>query len=77
MQNDQVMIHVRFAPNGTVVEIGERPAAAGAQEWFNHLSTTTLDSYQSLSGGRGLFRLPREQLSVAKAPWNNGKGAVS
>jgi hypothetical protein len=77
MQNDHVMIHVRFAPNGTVVEIGERPAAVGAQDWFNHLSNTTLDSYQSLSGGRDLFRLPREQLSAAKAPWNNGKGATS
>lgn len=77
MQNDQVMIHVRFAPNGTVVEIGERPAAIGAQEWFNHLSGTTTDSYESLSGGRGLFRLPREQFIAAKAPWNNGKGASS
>ncbi|MEK6750182.1 MAG: hypothetical protein AABY83_13440 [Pseudomonadota bacterium] len=77
MQNDQVMIHVRFAPNGTVVEIGERPVAVGAQEWFNHLSATTHDSYQSLSGGRGLFRLAPGQLSTAKAPWNNGKGTAS
>lgn len=77
MQNDQVMIHVRFAPNGTVTEIGERPLAASAQEWFNHLSNTTLNTYQSLSGGRGLFRLPLDQMSVVKAPWNNGKGAAS
>ncbi len=77
MSNNQVMIHVRFAPNGTVVEIGERPAAADAQAWFNHLSNTTLNSYQSLSGGRGLFRLAPDQLSTAKAPWNNGKGASS
>lgn len=76
MQKDQVMIHVRFAPNGTVTEIGERPLAASAQEWFNHLSCTTRDSYESLSGGRGLFRLPQEQLSFAKSPWNNGKGAA-
>lgn len=75
MQSGQVMIHVRFAPNGTVTEIGERPGAVSAQEWFNHLSNTTLDSYESLSGGRGLFRLQTEQLSAAKSPWNNGKGA--
>jgi hypothetical protein len=71
------MIHVRFAPNGTVMEIGERPAAVGAQEWFNHLTNTTINNYESLSGGRGLFRVPREQLNAAKAPWNNGKGASS
>lgn len=75
MQNEKIMIHVRFSPNGTVTEIGERPAAVSAQEWFNHLSNTTLDTYESLSGGRGLFRLQTEQLITAKAPWNNGKGA--
>lgn len=77
MQTTQVMIHVRFAANGSVTEIGERPAAISAQEWFNHLSNTTLNTYESLSGGRGLFRLPAELLSAAKAPWNNGKGAAS
>lgn len=77
MQTEQVMIHVRFAPNGSVTEIGERPAAISAQEWFNHLSNTTLNTYESLSGGRGLFRMPPEVLSTAKAPWNNGKGATS
>lgn len=76
MQTDSIMIHVRFAPNGTVTEIGERPSAVSAQEWFNHLSMTTLNAYQTLSGGRGVFRLPREQLNAAKAPWNNGKGAA-
>ena len=75
MQNEKIMIHVRFSPNGAVTEIGERPAAVSAQEWFNHLSNTTLDTYQSLSGGRGLFRLQPDQLSSAKSPWNNGKGA--
>lgn len=76
MQTESVVIHVRFAPNGTVMEIGERPSAVGAQEWFNHLSKNTLNCYQTLSGGRGVFRLPKELLSTAKAPWNNGKGAV-
>ncbi|MEJ2552433.1 MAG: hypothetical protein P8164_01030 [Gammaproteobacteria bacterium] len=75
MENDQIMIHVRFAPNGTVTEIGERPAAASAQDWFNHLSQNNGDSYKTYSGGRGLFRLSGEQLSTAKTPWNNGKGA--
>lgn len=77
MHTDSVMIHVRFAPNGTVMEIGERPTAVDAQRWFDHLNKTTLNCYQSLSGGRGVFRLPKDQLSAAKAPWNNGKGATS
>lgn len=75
MSDPQVMIHVRFAPNGTVTEIGERPSAASAQDWFNHLSRSTVNCYESLSGGRGLFRVPPEQLQAAKAPWNNGRGA--
>ena len=75
MENDQIMIHVRFAPNGTVTEIGERPSALNAQEWFNYLSQNNGDSFQTFSGGRGLFRLSSEQFNTAKTPWNNGKGA--
>lgn len=75
MESEQIMIHVRFAPNGTVTEIGERPAAASAQDWFNHLSENNGDNYQAFSGGRGLFRLSSDQFSAAKSPWNNGRGA--
>lgn len=67
MENDQVMIHVRFAPNGTVTEIGERPAALSAQDWFNLLTSTTIDNYETLSGGRALFRLPRQQVDQLKS----------
>ncbi len=66
MENNQIMIHVRFAPNGTVTEISERPANASAQEWFNYLNRNTFDCYQTLSGGRGLFRLARERLDALK-----------
>ncbi len=66
MENNQIMIHVRFAPNGTVTEISERPASASAQEWFNYLNRNTFDCYQALSGGRGLFRLARERLDALK-----------
>lgn len=41
MESNAVLIHVRFAPNGAVVEIGERPAGTSAQEWFNRLSQHT------------------------------------
>lgn len=66
MDNDQVMIHVRFAANGTVTDIGERPAELSAQAWFNRLSNTAGDAYRALSGGRGLFRLARERFERLK-----------
>lgn len=69
MDSIQVLIHVRFAPDGTVMEIGERPKEVAAQEWFGHLSRNTQNSYQVLSGGRGIFRLTREQMENLKQPW--------
>ena len=62
-----VMIHARFAPNGTVVEIGERPAALTPQDWFNFLSDNAGANYQALAGGRGLFRLTRTETEALKA----------
>jgi hypothetical protein len=67
MDKDQVMIHVRFAPNGTVTEIGERPSALSAQAWFNLLTRETKDNYETLSGGRAIFRLPRAQVDQLKS----------
>jgi hypothetical protein len=64
MDNGQVMIHVRFAPDGSVTEISERPASLSAQAWFNCLSTRAGASYQPLSGGRGLFRLSRTEVDA-------------
>ena len=67
MEKDQVMIHVRFAPNGTVTEIGERPDALSAQAWFNLLTCSTQDNYETLSGGRAVFRLPRALVDELKS----------
>ena len=67
MDKDQVMIHVRFAPNGTVTQIGERPSALSAQDWFNLLTQSTTNCYEALSGGRALFRLSREQVDQLKS----------
>lgn len=67
MENSQVMIHVRFAPNGMVTEIGERPPGASAQEWFNRLSQHTGIGYQTLSGGRAVFRVTRAEVDSLRA----------
>jgi hypothetical protein len=66
MSAEKVLIHVRFSPDGTVVEIGERPTALSPQDWFNQLSLKAGLNYQALSGGRGLFRIPPSELQSYK-----------
>jgi hypothetical protein len=65
-ESTNVLIHARFAPNGTVIEIGERPAALTPQDWFNFLSDNAGANYQALAGGRGLFRLTRTETDALK-----------
>lgn len=67
MAEGKLMIHVRFAPDASVTEIGERPASVSAQQWFNLLSDKAGAHYQALSGGRGVFRLDAAQLEAFKA----------
>ncbi|PWB83295.1 MAG: hypothetical protein C3F11_07315 [Methylocystaceae bacterium] len=62
-----VIIHVRFAPDGTVTEIGERPVSLSAQQWFDKLSDKLGTEFQSLSGGRGVFRLTSDDLDSLQA----------
>ena len=66
MNPETVLIHVRFSPDGAVVEIGERPALLSPQHWFNSLSVKAGDHYQAYAGGRGLFRVPRVELDLLK-----------
>ena len=67
MESQNVLIHVRFAPNGAVVEISERPTGLSPQEWFNFLSGKAANAYQPFAGGRGVFRLTRGALDALKA----------
>jgi len=66
MDTQNIVLHARFAPNGTVVEISERPAALAPQEWFNFLSDKAGNAYQTLAGGRGVFRLTRAEVDALK-----------
>jgi len=66
METHNVVLHARFAPNGTVVEISERPQGVSPQDWFNFLSDKAGDVYQTLAGGRGVFRLTRAELDALK-----------
>ncbi len=67
METSYAVIHTRFAPDGAVVDISERPAWATPQQWFDMLSRNTVNAYRALLGGRGVFQLPREQLQGLKA----------
>lgn len=67
MEAEKILIHVRFAPNGAVVEIGERPPALSGHDWFFVLSEKAGDAFQPLAGGRGVFRLTRERIDALKA----------
>jgi hypothetical protein len=67
METQSVLIHVRFAPNGVVVEISERPTALSPQQWYDFLSDKAANAYQPLAGGRGVFRLTRAVVDAFKA----------
>ncbi len=67
MSEALVMIHVRFAPDGSVTAIGECPAGLSPQEWFNRISLAAGNGYQSFAGGRGVFRMARAEVDALKA----------
>ncbi len=67
MSEAPILIHVRFAPKGDVIAIGEKPTTIGEQEWFKRLNAKAGDVYQPLAGGRGVFRLEQARLDALKA----------
>ncbi|SMH64330.1 conserved protein of unknown function [Acidithiobacillus ferrivorans] len=67
MEQTLVVIHVRFANDGSVREIGECPSGTSPQDWFNALSRHSSNGYESLSGGRGAFRLEPAVIEQIKA----------
>lgn len=66
MSIGKIIIHARFASDGSVIDIAERPAWASPQQWFNLLSYGTANCYQSLVNGRGVFRVAPEELAALK-----------
>jgi hypothetical protein len=62
MATSEVVIHARYAPDGTCTEIGERPAALSPQDWYTYLYATVGETAQPLAGGRLIFRVPASDL---------------
>lgn len=67
MAPSEVVIHARYAPDGSCQEIGERPVSLTPQAWFNYLYQHVGESAQPLAGGRLIFRLPAGDLEKHQA----------
>ncbi|OPY94649.1 hypothetical protein A5906_12815 [Bradyrhizobium sacchari] len=66
MNSQEIIIHVRFAPNGRVIQISERPAKLTPNQWFDVLNTRASSAYRPLARGRGMFRLRRTAVDAFK-----------
>jgi len=53
----EVVVNVRFLPNGLVNNITHKPEHLSHQEWFDRLCRVTSGAFMPLSGGRGAFRI--------------------
>ncbi|MBH5396523.1 hypothetical protein HZZ13_01700 [Bradyrhizobium sp. CNPSo 4010] len=66
MNSQEVIIHVRFGPNGRVIQISERPAKLTPNQWFDVLNVRASSAYRPLARGRGIFRLSRTAIEAFK-----------
>ncbi|WP_198017288.1 hypothetical protein [Methylocapsa acidiphila] len=67
----EVIVHVRFHPNGRVNMVNHRPANVDPQDWFDMLARRTAAScYQAFSGGRGVFRI---QVDAFETIWREAE----
>ena len=62
-----VVIHTRYALDGTTLEIGERPEGLSPNEWFAILSDKAAKYGEPLAGGRFIFKVPADELAAIKA----------
>jgi hypothetical protein len=66
MAEGDIVIHGRYAPDGTILEIGERPDGVSPQVWFNLLCVKVPESAKPLAGGRIIFRVQPGPLETLK-----------
>jgi hypothetical protein len=67
MAPSEIVIHARYAVDGTCLEIGERPAAISPQQWYAFLYEKVGQTAQPLAGGRLIFRVPAAELANLQA----------
>lgn len=61
---DEVIIHVRFLPNGLVNTIDKCPEGVSHQDWFYRWCYGAPQHYQVFAGGRSVFRMQRSHFEV-------------
>jgi len=62
-----VLLHVRFRPDTTILNIDECPAEMTNKEWFKRLCARAGGKFATRAGGRGFFRLTHVELETLKA----------
>ena len=62
----RILLHVRFRPDTTILNIDECPAEMTNEEWFKRLCARAGGKFATRAGGRGFFRLTRVELETLK-----------
>ncbi len=65
-ESASVLLHVRFRPDASILQIDECPEDLSIDSWFKRLSARAGDKYATRAGGRGFFRLSRMELDALK-----------
>jgi hypothetical protein len=60
----EVVVNVRFQPNGLVSMINHKPEGISDQEWFDRLCRVASGHFMALSGGRGAFCIPGDTFQL-------------
>lgn len=63
MRND-IIVNVRFLPNGLVDFVTNQPQHMSSQAWFDHLCRMAPEHYKALSGGRGSFCINADEFAA-------------
>jgi hypothetical protein len=61
-----VLLHVRFRPDTTILDIDECPVEMTQEEWFKRLCARAGGKFATRAGGRGFFRLTHIELETLK-----------
>lgn len=62
-----IIVNVRFLPNGLVNTITQKPEHLSPQDWFDYLCKAVPLAYRPLSGGRGTFTIEADDFTALRS----------